>query len=281
MQIIKNKKEMKEIANRLKSDGKSIGFVPTMGYLHDGHLSLVKEARKDNDIVVVSIFVNPLQFGPNEDLARYPRDFKRDCELLEKENVDYLFYPDVNEMYPENFLTKVSVSKITEILCGTSRPGHFDGVCTVVTKLFNIVKPDKAYFGQKDYQQLKVIQQFVRDLDMDVEVIGLPIIREVDGLAMSSRNVYLSHEERESALSLSKSFEIVRKALKEGIRDPEKIKSEIVIFISSFKHTKIDYVEIVDPDTLEKLEKIEKPFLLALAVYVGKARLIDNKIFEV
>ncbi|KAA0259195.1 pantoate--beta-alanine ligase [Deferribacter autotrophicus] len=281
MKVVKTKKEMKKISDDYRKEGKSIGFVPTMGYLHAGHLSLVRAAKKDNDVVVVSIFVNPLQFGPQEDLDRYPRDFERDCSLLEKEGVDILFYPDVQEMYPDRFLTKVSVKEITEILCGASRPGHFDGVCTVVTKLFNIVKPHRAYFGKKDYQQLKVIEKFVEDLDMDVEVIGMPIVRESDGLAMSSRNVYLSDDERKSALSLNKSFDVVKAALDEGVRDVSEIKRRVHEFISSHPYTKIDYIEIVDPETLEKLDVINKPFLLALAVFVGKARLIDNNIFEV
>ncbi|MGA1862797.1 pantoate--beta-alanine ligase [Deferribacter thermophilus] len=281
MQIVNSKAEMKKISQDFKNNGYKIGFVPTMGYLHEGHLSLVRQAKKENDKVVVSIFVNPLQFGPNEDLDKYPRDLERDKAILEKEGVDVLFYPSVEEMYPKDFLTKVSVGKITEVLCGASRPGHFDGVCTVVTKLFNIVKPDNAYFGKKDYQQLKVIERFVKDLDMDVNIVGMPIVRESDGLAMSSRNVYLNEEERKSALSLNRSFKIVEDALAEGVRSAGEIKKRVIDFISSHPYTKIDYVEIVDPESLEKVEDIKDKFLLALAVFVGKARLIDNNIFEV
>lgn len=281
MQIVNSKVEMKKISQDFRNNGYKIGFVPTMGYLHEGHLSLVRQAKKENDKVVVSIFVNPLQFGPNEDLDKYPRDLERDKALLEKEGVNVLFYPSVEEMYPKDFLTKVSVRKITEVLCGASRPGHFDGVCTVVTKLFNIVKPDNAYFGKKDYQQLKVIERFVKDLDMDVNIVGMPIVREPDGLAMSSRNVYLSEEERKSALSLNKSFKVVEDALAKGVRSAEEIRKRVIDFISSHPYTKIDYVEIVDPETLEKVVEIKSNFLLALAVFVGKARLIDNNIFEV
>lgn len=211
MVVVQKIQEMKEIAKKLKKEGKSIGFVPTMGYLHEGHLSLVRLSKQQNDITIMSIFVNPIQFGPNEDYDRYPRDFERDKSLAEKEGVDYIFYPSVEEMYPEDFKTVVSVKKITEIMCGKSRPGHFDGVATVVLKLFNIVNPDRAYFGQKDAQQLAVIKQMVKDLNLDVEIVPCPIVREQDGLAMSSRNVYLSEEERKSATVLYRALNLAKR----------------------------------------------------------------------
>ncbi|MCX8083577.1 MAG: pantoate--beta-alanine ligase [Calditerrivibrio sp.] len=281
MDIIREIVDIKNCISTLKKTGKSIGFVPTMGYLHEGHISLVRASKKENNITVVSIFVNPTQFGPNEDLERYPRDFERDEYLLRKEGVDIVFYPSVEEIYPKGYSTYIDVERITGHLCGPKRPGHFRGVATVVCKLFNIVKPDRAYFGLKDYQQVLVIKRMVADLNMDVQIIAMPIIREVDGLAMSSRNVYLSGEERESALSLFRSFTIVDKAITEGIRDSKIIKKMVSDFILSHPFTKIDYVEIVDPNTLEHIDIIDRDFLVALAVFVNKTRLIDNKIFEV
>lgn len=281
MHIIDNIKELREKLSGRRKIGLKIGFVPTMGFLHEGHMSLVEKSKADNDITVVSIFVNPIQFGPNEDLDAYPRDLEKDADMLKNAEVDFLFYPSVYEMYPDNRVTTVSVSKITDRLCGASRPGHFDGVSTVVNKLFNIVQPDNAYFGMKDYQQLQVIKAMVRDLNMNLNVVGMPIIREADGLAKSSRNVYLKPEERKTALCLSKSFEIVEKLLAEGERDPKKIKDAVTDFINSHKDAKIDYVEVVDAEFVSPLEKIEKRFLVALAVQVGKARLIDNNVFEV
>lgn len=281
MKIVSTVEEVRNIIKGVKKEGKSVGFVPTMGYLHDGHLSLVDKANDENDFVVVSIFVNPTQFGPNEDLDRYPRDLKRDESLLIDRDVDLLFYPDVKTMYPEGFKTYVNVEDITEPLCGGKRPGHFRGVATVVCKLFNIVMPDKAYFGLKDYQQYLVIKTMAKDLNFDIDIIGMPIVREADGLAMSSRNVYLKGDERESALSLNRSFAIVEEYLKKGVRDPYIIVDAIEKFISSHPYTKIDYVEIVDKDSLKRINKIDGSFLLALAVFVNKTRLIDNKIFEV
>ncbi|HBF69599.1 MAG TPA: pantoate--beta-alanine ligase, partial [Thermotoga sp.] len=224
MKIIETIEEMKKFSEEMREKKKTIGFVPTMGYLHEGHLSLVRRARDENDVVVVSIFVNPTQFGPNEDYERYPRDFERDRKLLEKENVDCIFHPSVEEMYPPDFSTYVEETKLSKNLCGRSRPGHFRGVCTVVTKLFNIVKPHRAYFGQKDAQQFRVLRRMVRDLNMDVEMIECPIVREPDGLAMSSRNVYLSPEERQQALSLYQSLKIAENLYLNGERDAEKIK---------------------------------------------------------
>ncbi|MBZ4643426.1 MAG: panC [Deferribacteraceae bacterium] len=281
MQVVKKIDELRNIIKQEKIKGNKIGFVPTMGYLHDGHLSLIKKSKEDNDVTVCSIFVNPTQFGPGEDLDKYPRDIERDMKLLKENKCDILFYPDVKEMYPNGFYTKVTLSILTDKLCGKSRPGHFDGVATVVTKLINIVNPDSAYFGMKDYQQLLVIKRVVEDLNLDVNIVGCPIVRENDGLAMSSRNVYLTEKERESALSLSKSFKLVSQLIEKGIKNPQEIKQEVCKFIETHPFTKIDYVELVDIDTLENLNELKDKFLLALAVFVGKARLIDNKIFEI
>jgi pantoate--beta-alanine ligase len=281
MQVVKKIGELRNIIKQEKIKGNKIGFVPTMGYLHDGHLSLIKKSKEDNDVTVCSIFVNPTQFGPGEDLDKYPRDIERDMKLLKENKCDILFYPDVKEMYPNGFYTKVTLSILTDKLCGKSRPGHFDGVATVVTKLINIVNPDSAYFGMKDYQQLLVIKRVVEDLNLDVNIVGCPIVRENDGLAMSSRNVYLTEKERESALSLSKSFKLVSQLIEKGIKNPQEIKQEVCKFIETHPFTKIDYVELVDIDTLENLNELKDKFLLALAVFVGKARLIDNKIFEI
>jgi len=281
MQVVKKIGELRNIIKQEKIKGNKIGFVPTMGYLHDGHLSLIKKSKEDNDVTVCSIFVNPTQFGPGEDLDKYPRDIERDMKLLKENKCDILFYPNVKEMYPNGFYTKVTLSILTDKLCGKSRPGHFDGVATVVTKLINIVNPDSAYFGMKDYQQLLVIKRVVEDLNLDVNIVGCPIVRENDGLAMSSRNVYLTEKERESALSLSKSFKLVSQLIEKGIKNPQEIKQEVCKFIETHPFTKIDYVELVDIDTLENLNELKDKFLLALAVFVGKARLIDNKIFEI
>lgn len=279
MEVVKNIQEMKKISNNLIQNKKSIGFVPTMGYLHEGHLSLVKKAREDNDFVVVSIFVNPTQFGPNEDFNSYPRDLKRDLDLLEKLNVDYVFVPDVNDMYPKDFSTFVEETKLSKFLCGRSRPGHFRGVCTVVTKLFNIVKPTRAYFGQKDAQQFRILRRMVRDLNLDVEMIEMPIVREKDGLAMSSRNTYLTPEERKEATRLYKSLLKAKEMIESGIKDTEIIKSEMKKILDH-PLLKIDYIEIVDEETLEPVKKVENKVIIALAVYVGKARLIDNMILK-
>lgn len=281
MLIVNTVCEAKKILRDIKNSGKSIGFVPTMGYLHSGHISLVDQSKKDNDFTVVSIFVNPTQFGPNEDLDKYPRNFVRDEKLLRDAGVDMVFYPSVETMYPDGYATFVNVERVTDPLCGAKRPGHFRGVATIVCKLFNIVSPDKSYFGLKDYQQVIVIKRMVEDLNMDVDVVGMPIVRESDGLAMSSRNVYLSPDERLSALSLSRSFPLVEKKLKSGERRASVIIKDVEDFISSHPYSRIDYVEIVDKDSLEKLDFIDRPFLMAMAVFINKTRLIDNKIFEV
>jgi pantoate--beta-alanine ligase len=281
MKVIRKIKSMQKIADDLRKKGKKIAFVPTMGYLHEGHLSLVRIARRWGDIVVVSIFVNPAQFGPSEDYKSYPRDEKRDLSLLKKEKVDFVFIPSVDEMYPENYQTYVEVVEMSKYLCGRSRPGHFRGVCTVVTKLFNIVKPHYAVFGEKDYQQLKIIERMTADLNMDVKIIPGPTVRERDGLAMSSRNVYLSEEERKSALSLSKALNEVKKMVESGERDCEVLIRKAKEIIEREPHTRIDYVEIVHPLKLEVVKKIEDKAVIALAVFVGKARLIDNMKLEV
>jgi len=277
MVVVKNIDEMKKICRELRKE-KTIGFVPTMGYLHEGHLSLVRRSKKENDITVVSIFVNPTQFGPNEDYNSYPRNLNRDASLLEKEDVDYVFVPEIEQMYPKDYSTYINEESLSRHLCGRSRPGHFRGVCTVVTKLFNIVKPNRAYFGQKDAQQFRVIRRMVRDLNMDVEVIECPIVREPDGLAMSSRNIYLSTEERNQALALNRSLKIAENLYRSGEKNTERMKEKIVQYLSSFDKIKIDYVEIVSEETLEPVEKIEGKVVVAIAAWVGKARLIDNTI---
>lgn len=277
MEVVNKVEKLRSRIKNFKAEGKSVGFVPTMGYLHEGHLSLVRRARKENDVVVVSIFVNPTQFAPGEDFERYPRDVERDKSLLEKEEVDILFIPSVEEMYPEGFSTYVEVLNLTEGLCGAKRPGHFRGVTTVVSKLFNIVMPDRAYFGKKDYQQLKVIERMVKDLNFPVEVVGCPIVREPDGLAMSSRNVYLSVEERTAATVLYKSLLLAKEYYEKGGRNAKDLKSKITSFINKEPLVKkIDYVEIVDGETLQPVEKLYPGVLIALAVFIGNARLIDN-----
>ena len=278
MQIVNNVDEMKEISKGYRE--KTVGFVPTMGFLHAGHLSLVKKARKDNEIVVVSIFVNPKQFGPNEDLESYPRDLKRDSKLLEGEGVDYLFVPKIEDMYPKNFSTSIHVSGVTEHLCGYYRPTHFDGVALVVNKLFNIVKPNRAYFGQKDAQQFRVLKRMVEDLNMDVELVEMPIIREKDGLALSSRNIYLSSEERKDAIALHKALEYAINAIKSGRRDAHKIRLEAINLMRKYPNVRVQYLEIVDEKTLQPVSEISSRVLIATAAFVGKARLIDNEIIE-
>lgn len=252
-----------------------VGFVPTMGYLHRGHLSLVKAAKKNCETVIVSIFVNPSQFAPNEDLVTYPRDFKRDLKLLKNLDVDYVFYPSSQQMYPPDYKTWVEVENITRILCGASRPTHFKGVTTVVSKLLNIVKPNAMYMGEKDFQQLVVLQQMIRDLNFNVEVMGCPIVREVDGLAMSSRNKYLSADDRANAVCLYQSLQLAKELSKNGEKDVNAIKNAMKHLIK--KHNgEIGYIEIVDSKTLQKKEKIDKNCRALVAVKYGKTRLIDN-----
>lgn len=279
MKTIVNIKELKENIKSWKKEGLTIGLVPTMGFLHEGHKSLIDRAVKENDRVVVSVFVNPIQFGPKEDLSTYPRDIDRDKKLCSDAGASILFNPEASEMYFKDASTFVDVEELTEGLCGSKRPGHFRGVCTVVSKLFNLVTPDRAYFGQKDAQQLAVIKRMVRDLNFDLEVVGCEIIREEDGLAKSSRNTYLSEEERKAALILSKSLNKAIDLLGQGERDAKNIKRIIKETLNSEPLAKIDYVEIVDSITLKPVEKVEKEILIALAVFIGKTRLIDNIIF--
>ena len=278
MEVIESISKMKNLAKEWKRQGLSIGFVPTMGYLHEGHLALVRRARELSDRVVVSIFVNPIQFAPGEDYQRYPRDLERDKALLEKEGVDVLFSPTAQEMYPPEFQTYVEVKELSSGLCGRYRAGHFVGVATVVLKLFNIVQPDIAVFGEKDYQQLKVIQRMVQDLNLDVKIIPHPTVREADGLAMSSRNTYLSPEERKSAIALYKALNLAEELINQGERRVATLKEKLKEFIESYPYTKVQYIEFVHPETLKEVERVDEPTLLALAVFVGKARLIDNKI---
>ncbi|MFW6022992.1 MAG: pantoate--beta-alanine ligase [Halanaerobiaceae bacterium] len=282
MLIAKKIRKVRKNVRKAKMEGKRVGFVPTMGFLHEGHLSLVRKAVQENDFVVVSIFVNPTQFGPHEDFDSYPRDYERDVSLLEKIDTDLIFIPEVAEMYSENNSTFVNVNNITDRLCGSSRPAHFQGVTTVVSKLFNIVQPDRAYFGQKDYQQLLVIKKMVKDLNFPVEIIGLPIVREEDGLAMSSRNKYLNEEERRQALILYKSLLKAKELVeKEKIYDIEVIRQQIKEMIDEKPAARIDYVQLVDPETLDDIDKVTDKLLIALAVYVGDTRLIDNMVIHI
>ena len=279
MKIVGTVKEVREQVKEWKKQGLSVGLVPTMGYLHEGHKSLMEAARKDNDKVVVSIFVNPMQFGPTEDLATYPRDLDHDAALCESVGVDLIFHPEAEEMYAKDFCSFVDMTGLTEGLCGKTRPIHFRGVCTVVNKLFNIVTPDHAYFGQKDGQQLAVIKRMVRDLNMDIEIVGCPIVREEDGLAKSSRNTYLSPEERKAALILSKTVAL-GKELAKTEKDANKVVEAMKKNIETEPLAKIDYVEAVDALSMAPVEKLEGTCMLAMAVYIGKTRLIDNTLIN-
>ncbi len=282
MQSFAKISDLRKVLKNERMNGKSISLVPTMGFLHEGHMSLIKEARKKNDIVVVSIFVNPTQFGPNEDLETYPRDLEKDSILCEKEGVDYIFNPTVNEMYLDDYATFVdTTSNITNRLCGASRDGHFRGVMSVVTKLFNIVNPDRAYFGRKDYQQVAVIKKMVNDLSFNVEIVDCEIVREEDGLALSSRNTYLTKEQRIDALVLSRSLKEAKEEILKGERNKEKIVNGILDKISKVTYSIVDYVEVLDAKTLEDIEEINRDVVIALAVNIGKPRLIDNIIVEV
>ncbi|MGE4215056.1 MAG: pantoate--beta-alanine ligase [Anaerotignaceae bacterium] len=271
--------EVRENVKVWKRQGLTVGLVPTMGYLHNGHKSLIKKAHEENDKVVVSIFVNPIQFGVNEDLDSYPRDLESDSKLCDEAGVDIIFHPQATQMYFKDFCTFTDMESLTHNLCGMSRPTHFRGVCTVVNKLFNIVTPDRAYFGQKDAQQLAIIKRMVRDLNIDTEIIECPIVREEDGLAISSRNSYLSAEERKAALVLSRSLAEGRKILESGERNAQAVVDTIKAIIEKEPFAKIDYVKMVDSDTLEDVEFVEKKVLVAMAVFVGKTRLIDNITF--
>lgn len=281
MEIIHRILQMKEVSKKARSEGKVIGFVPTMGFLHEGHLNLVREARKMADVVVVSIFVNPAQFAPTEDLDRYPRDITRDAELLANENVDYIFLPKAEDMYPENFHTHLKVRDLSERLEGASRPGHFDGVTTVVMKLFHIVDPHFAFFGQKDAQQLIIVRRMVQDMNMDVEIIRSPIVREPDGLAMSSRNIYLTPEQRKAATVLYRSLEHARKRVEEGERKSKTLLKEVREIIEAEPEAKIDYLAITDLVELKELRTVKGRALIAVAAFFGTTRLIDNIIVEI
>jgi pantoate--beta-alanine ligase len=283
MRIISKVKEMQKVADELRKEGKIIGVVPTMGYLHEGHLSLIRLAKEKSDVVITTIFVNPLQFAPNEDYDRYPRDFERDVKLAQSAGCDIIFHPSVEEMYPQNFLTYVEVDKLTKVLEGEFRPTHFRGVTTVVAKLFNITKPHIAVFGQKDAQQALIIKQMVRDLNFDIEIIVAPIIREPDGLAMSSRNVYLSDSERKDATVLYESLKLAEKLIENGERNSKNIILKMEELIKSKPTAMIDYIAIVEPETLEKVETLSegKEYLIALAVRIGSTRLIDNTIVKI
>lgn len=279
MKVIKKIDELQEILKNFKKEGKSIGLVPTMGFLHKGHASLIKKAVSENDIVVVSDFVNPIQFGPNEDLEAYPRDIDADSKLCEDLEADFIFNPEPSEMYHDK-KAFVDIEGLSDNLCGARRAGHFRGVCTVCTKLFNIVGPDRAYFGQKDAQQLAIIKKLVFDLNIPLEIVPCPIVREDDGLAMSSRNTYLSTNERKAALCLSKSIFEGEKMAKEGFSVKE-VLEKMEEIISSEKLAKIDYISAVDLETIEDVDNFNKDTLVAIAVYIGKTRLIDNFIYRV
>ena len=279
MKVIKTISELKDTIKPYRKEGKSIGLVPTMGFLHKGHASLIKKAVEDNDIVVVSDFVNPIQFGPNEDLESYPRDINADSKLCEEIGADFIFNPEPSEMYHDK-KAFVDIEGLSDNLCGAKRPGHFRGVCTVCTKLFNIVGPDRAYFGQKDAQQLSIIKKLVLDLNIPVEIIPVPIVREDDGLAMSSRNTYLSKEERKAALCLSKAIFTGEKMAEEGA-SLEKVLEKMTEIIKTEKLAKIDYISAVDLETIENVENFNQDTLVAIAVYIGKTRLIDNFIYRV
>ncbi len=272
---------MRAVVSAWKKEGLKIGLAPTMGYLHEGHQSLIEQAAKDNDRVVASIFVNPMQFGPNEDLASYPRDLNRDLTLCEAAGAHIVFHPEPSAMYPSGFHTRVEVSDLTVGLCGKSRPTHFLGVCTVVCKLLNIVSPDRAYFGQKDAQQLAVIKRMALDLNMPTEIIGCPIIREQDGLAKSSRNAYLLPEERAAALVLNRSLRLAERLVAGGERDSHALTSLIRQTMTTESLVKVDYIEIVDPSSMQPLHKLTGSVLIAVAAYVGKARLLDNTLIKV
>lgn len=280
MEIAKTIADARTVIKFYQNAQESIGLVPTMGYLHTGHVSLIEKARKSCDRVVVSIFVNPIQFGPNEDFSRYPRDLDRDLELCRDAGADLVFIPEVSDMYPTSNLAYMDIRSLGEYLCGASRPGHFQGVLTVVAKLFNICQPDQAFFGEKDAQQLAIIRRMVTDFNFPVEIVPCPIIRESDGLAMSSRNVYLSADERQAALSLSRSLEKAWQALGSGERSAAALRDIIRSGIAAEPLARIDYVEVVDSDTLQPVETISGSILAAVAVYFGKTRLIDNFTFR-
>lgn len=278
MKIISDCHEMQQYTLKQKRDGKRIAFVPTMGYLHEGHASLLREGRKQGDLLILSIFVNPTQFGANEDLGRYPRDLERDCALAAECGVDVIFTPTAAGMYPPGFQTSLTVQELSRPLCGAHRPGHFDGVAIVVTKLFNIVQPDVAFFGKKDFQQLAVIRQMTADLNLPLEIVGLPIIREADGLAMSSRNAYLSPAERSSALCLSRAIRLVRECYRAGETHVDTLRNTALTLIGQEPAAEVDYLEFRNSSSLQEVATASDCTLLALAVKIGTTRLIDNTV---
>ncbi|RMD55166.1 MAG: pantoate--beta-alanine ligase [Nitrospirae bacterium] len=280
MEIIKHPKEMQDLSKSFIKSGKDIGFVPTMGFLHEGHLSIIRRARRENSVLIVSIFVNPIQFGEHEDLDRYPSDIEGDIEKLSSIGCDVLFHPTSSLMYDKRHSFYVDPGQLSEHLCGRYRPGHFRGVATVVAKLFNITKPTRAYFGQKDYQQAIIIRKMVEELNFDVNVVICPTVREPDGLAMSSRNVYLSEEERKRASTLYRALKSGEEMVLSGQSDPNKVKEYMEDMLLSNGISKIDYISIADPETLEDVVEIKRPLLIALAVHIGRARLIDNILIE-
>ena len=280
MQIIERIHEMRSWSETQRCQGRRLVLVPTMGFLHEGHLSLVRDARKRGDQVVVSIFVNPAQFAPQEDFAAYPRDFERDRQLLKKERIDVLFHPSVDEIYPEGYQTQIEVERLSVPLCGALRPGHFRGVATVVAKLLNIVRPHVAVFGRKDYQQLQVIRRVVADLNYDIEIVGHPTVREADGLALSSRNVYLNAEGRKAALCLSRSLGLAESLARQGEKRGKAIVDAVQAEIGKEPLAKMEYVILCDPETLQEVDRIDQDAVLALAVSIGKARLIDNTVIK-
>lgn len=282
MRIITEIEDMRRMIREARQSGKSIGFIPTMGFLHAGHLALIEKARLENDMVVTSIFVNPTQFGPNEDFDAYPRNPEKDQSLMANAGVDAAFFPAVETLYPEGFETYIEVgASLTQGLCGASRPGHFRGVATIVTKLLNIIQPDRAYFGQKDAQQVAVIRQVVKDLDIPVEIVACPIVRESDGLAMSSRNTYLTQQERQDALVLSQSLNAVQKAVDDGVRLASELEKLMEGMFEEVSSASVDYIAIVDALTLNPIDVLKGQVLVAVAVRIGKVRLIDNRIMEV
>jgi pantoate--beta-alanine ligase len=281
MKIVKTIDEVRSQVKAWKREGLKVGLVPTMGYLHEGHQSLIKKSVEENDRTVVSIFVNPMQFGPTEDLESYPRDLDADAKLCQETGADLIFNPEPSEVYPEGFCSFVNMTGLPDALCGLTRPVHFKGVCTIVNKLFNIVAPDRAYFGEKDAQQLAIIKRMVKDLNMDLEIVGCPIIREADGLAKSSRNIYLTAEERKAAVVLSKAVTLGKEMVAQGEKDAEAVLSAMREKISSEPLAEIDYVEMVNMDTMKKIDKIDGNVLCAMAVKFGKARLIDNFIVSI
>lgn len=279
--VIKTVREVREHVRAWRNEGLNVGLVPTMGFLHEGHRSLIERAVAENDRVVVSVFINPIQFAPNEDLESYPRDIEADRALCTDAGAAMIFNPEPAEMYPQGFCTAVDMNGLKFELCGKSRPIHFSGVCTVVTKLFNIVGPDRAYFGQKDAQQLAIIRRMVRDLNMPLEVVGCPIVREEDGLAKSSRNTYLNEQERAAALILSKTIFLGQKLVDEGERDAKKLIAAMEANIATEPLARIDYVDVVDAENIERIDRLEGEVLVAMAVHIGKTRLIDNFIASV